>query len=83
MDCYPPELELHSIEDLKDAPLLSKRSMELFFSYYNPPDPADVNMSPLLAENFTGLASAYMQIAGMDPLRDEGLAYAEKLKHAG
>lgn len=80
---YPDELQLHSLEELKDAPLLSKRSMELFWGYYSPPDPFHIDASPLLAESFEGLVPAYVQIAGMDPLRDEGLAYVEKLKQAG
>ncbi|KAH8901420.1 alpha/beta hydrolase fold-3 domain protein [Thozetella sp. PMI_491] len=83
IDVYPPELNLRSMEELKDATLLSKRSMELFYGYYNPPDPSSPEVSPLLNENFKGLAPAYIQVAGMDPLRDEGLAYGEKLKAAG
>lgn len=70
------------MEELKDAPLLSKRSMELFWSYYNPSNPEDPDASPLLRDNFVGLAPAYVQIAGMDPLRDEGLAYVGKLRQA-
>lgn len=71
------------MEELKDAPFLEKRSMELFWGYYNPPDPRHPDVSPLLNKNFKGLAPAYVQISGMDPLRDEGLAYADKLKQAG
>ncbi|KAI8220531.1 Versiconal hemiacetal acetate esterase [Colletotrichum sp. SAR 10_77] len=81
--CYPPELKLRSMEELKDAPLLSKRSMETFYGYYSPPDPSSPEVSPLLNQNFKDLAPAYLQVAGMDPLRDEGLAYAAKLKDAG
>lgn len=83
LDYYPPELNLHSMEELKDAPVLCKRSMELFYANLKLSNPADPEMSPLLAPNFRNLAPAYIQIAGMDPLRDEGFAYADKLKHAG
>lgn len=83
IDAYPPDLNLRSMEELKDAPLLCKKSMEQFWSYYNPANPLDPEASPLLNQNFTGLTRAYVQVAGMDPLRDEGLAYVEKLRQAG
>lgn len=83
IDCYPPQLNLRSMEEQKDAPLLSKRSMELFYAYYNPKHPSDPEVSPLLSDNFKSLAPAYVQVAGMDPLRDEGLAYVDKLRQAG
>jgi acetyl esterase len=71
------------MEELKDAPLLSKLSMELFYGYYAPKDPASPEVSPLLYKDFSNLAPAYIQVAGMDPLRDEGIAYANKLMDAG
>lgn len=83
IDHYPAELNLCSMEELRDAPVLCKRSMELFYSNLKLQNPADPDMSPLLAQNFEGLPPAYFQIAGMDPLRDEAFAYADKLRAAG
>lgn len=40
-------------------------------------------VSPILASNFKGLAPALIMTAEMDPLRDEGEAYGEKMNAAG
>lgn len=44
------------------------------------PDPL---VSPILAEDLSGLPPAHIVTAGFDPLRDEGAEYAEKLTAAG
>jgi acetyl esterase/lipase len=40
-------------------------------------------VSPLLAMSHQELPPAYFQIAGMDPLRDEGLLYEQVLRESG
>ncbi|RZT28747.1 acetyl esterase [Kribbella sp. VKM Ac-2569] len=50
------------------------------------PDPTlrpDPIVSPLRAEDLTGLPPTYLTTAGFDPLRDEGLDYATALTAAG
>src|SRR6266550_1794942 len=64
---------------------LDNRTIEKYHSYYVPAgvDPADPRLSPIEAKDVSGLPAAYIVTAGFDPLREEGIAYAEKLKRAG
>ena len=77
--------ETSSLNEFAVGYFLERRAIEYFHSLYLPPD-ADrdaPNVSPLRARDFAGLPPAYVMLAGYDPLHDEGLAYAEKLRSAG
>jgi acetyl esterase len=46
-------------------------------------DPSDPRLSPILAEDLSGLPPAFVVTAGFDPLRDEGEDYVRALRAAG
>jgi acetyl esterase len=77
--------DTHSRRAFADGYFLEGKGLEWFFNHYFEPgaDRAHPKASPLLAEKFTGLPPAYIMVAGFDPLHDEGVAYAEKLRAAG
>jgi acetyl esterase len=67
-----------------DTPILSPAEMNAFRRYYlGDADPRDPRMSPLLAEDHSGLPPALVQVAEHDPLREDGVRYAAALRAAG
>lgn len=64
---------------------LTKDRMKWFEDCFLPKgaDPADPRMSPLLAEDLSGLAPALVSVSIADPLLDEGVRYAARLAEAG
>ena len=65
--------------------LLTKNSITWFVGNYlaKPQDADDWRASPLLAKSHADLPPALVLTAGFDPLRDEGLQYADALSQAG
>lgn len=74
-----------SFEQYADGPLMSKAEMEWFWRHYLRSDADEDNpaAAPLLAGDLSGLPPATVVVAELDPLRDEGLAYAERLRDVG
>jgi acetyl esterase len=65
--------------------LLTQEAIEWFVGHYisEPNELQDFRASPLLATNHEGLPSALVLVAGFDPLKDEGVQYADVLSKAG
>jgi acetyl esterase len=64
---------------------LSRATMGWFWDHYLPNANAgrDWRASPLLAADLNGVAPAWVMTAEFDPLRDEGIAYSQRLREAG
>lgn len=82
VDC---DLDLRSYREYDGNELiLNRRDMVWFWDRYAPDVAARVNpyASPLRAGSHAGLPPAYLVTAEHDPLRDEGFAYADRLRAA-
>ncbi|MGA9795293.1 MAG: alpha/beta hydrolase [Rhizomicrobium sp.] len=65
---------------------LELATLEWFYDHYGANadvDKSDPRISPLRAKDFSGLPPAYIVTAEFDPLHDDGVHYAEKLRAAG
>lgn len=84
-----PATDMHMNTDshkrFGEGHLLTRPAMDWFQDQYlnGPQDRDDWRASPLRAKSLAGLPPAYVVVAGHDPLRDEGEAYAMALKAAG
>jgi acetyl esterase len=73
-----------SYRENADGYLLTQGDMVWFWDHYlGDDDGSDAYASPLRAKDLSGLPPALVITAGFDPLRDEGEAYARRLKDSG
>jgi len=85
---YPPTAFVRnrpSYLEHAHGPLIRVADMARIDAMYCP-DPNDLKdplAAPLLARDHSGLPPAYVAVAEHDPLRDDGVAYAETLRRAG
>jgi len=77
--------ETGSHREFAEGYFLSRAAMQWFTGHYlaSADQKSHPEASPLLASNLSGLPPALVITAEFDPLRDEGEAYAERLKQAG
>jgi acetyl esterase len=68
-----------------DGPLLGEQLITWFFAQYlhSPAERNDWRFAPLNADDVEGVAPAWIGLAECDPVVDEGIAYADKLRAAG
>ena len=79
-------LEDQSYVDNTDRGIvLSNDDMEVFQDFYvtEADDLTDYRLSPILAPDLSGLPPAVIVVAGLDPLHDSGVRYAQALADAG
>jgi acetyl esterase len=78
------DFETGSYRDNAGGPLLTRSMMQHFWDLYAPGEArAHPHASPLRAADLSSLPPATVLTAEYDPLRDEGEAYAERLRQAG
>jgi len=77
--------DTQSMKDFAEGYFLERKTMDWFFDCYvgEGQDHSDPRLSPLLAEDVSGVAPALVITAGHDPLKDEGKAYADRLAGSG
>ena len=84
---YPeldPALDSPACTEFRDGPMLTLADMRRCWGFYlDGGDPRHPDVAPLCAGDLQGLPPAWVAVAGLDPLRDDGLRYADALRGAG
>jgi acetyl esterase len=85
---YPPTApypDSASQLELAEGYLLTRKNILWFQNHYlhDDNDRQDIRYAPLICADLSRLPAALVIVAEYDPLRDEGIAYAERLRQAG
>lgn len=84
-NCYTEESPFKSVQENGSDYLLTSGKMEDYLTLYQscPEDRQNPYFAPILAKDLKGMPETLILTAQLDPLRDEGEAYGERLKAAG
>jgi len=86
---FDDRLDTPSVAELTDTPILNGSDLPIVWDFYlggpgrrGGPDVSHY-AAPARAQDLTGLPPAYVCVSEFDPLRDEAIAYAQRLVQAG
>ena len=84
---YPgtvPDQDTDSHRRFTQGFILGADMIRWFFDHYiDQAQREDWRFSPIRADDLEGVAPAWLALAECDPLHDEGLLYADRLRHSG
>lgn len=83
VDLRPTATEYPSRQRNADPSLRADLMSQYVDAYIGDADSADQRISPLAAANMAGLPPALVVVQTVDPLHDEAIAYADRLREAG
>jgi len=77
--------DFDSYRDFADGPFMTRRELDWFWDHYlrSPDDALNPLAAPLHAPDLAGLPPTTVVVAELDPLCDEGVAFAQRLQAAG
>lgn len=79
-----PEAEAYPSRRRDADPTLRQASLQTCIDDYSAAaSPSDRRLSPMAADDLAGLPPALIVVLTVDPLRDEAVAYADRLREAG
>ena len=76
-------LETASTRAYTDTPVCTRENLIITWQYYLAGQQATAYAAPARAADLTGLPASYVAVCEFDPLRDEGIEYAQRLVQAG
>jgi acetyl esterase len=83
VDVTSTALDYPSMVEYADSPTLNRTVIELFRRLAVPQGSDPCSVSPLYADDVSGLPPALVVVPTLDPIADHGRAYAERLRKAG